>query len=134
MKTNIYSVLILAAALSVSALIPLSAAPAPQVSVPMAYSVSRVDVNSSQSIARGATAWTVLRLLGNPRQKLSGDTWVYYGYQADFKPANDQQCGTLVLTVVRGEVTDIKLVNDRAAKVIAANGKVRFTGMIAASK
>jgi hypothetical protein len=134
MKTNISSVLILAAALSASALIPLSAAPAPQGVVPMAYSVSRVDVNSSESITRGATAWTVLRLLGNPRQKLSSDTWVYYGYHADFEPANDQQCDKLILTVVRGEVTDIKLVNDHAVELIAAHAKTKSTGTIAASK
>jgi len=134
MNTRISSVLILAAALSVSALVPVSAAPAPQGTVPMAYSVSRVDINSSQSITRGATAWTVQRLLGTPRQKLSGDTWVYSGYQADFKPANDQQCDTLVLTVVRGEVSDIKLVNHRAAQLIAAHAETKATGMIAASK
>ena len=133
MKTRIPSVLILAAALSVSALIPLSAAPAPQGVVPMAYSVRSVN-HHGHLIARGTTALTVLRWLGTPRQTLSSDTWIYHGYRADFAPANDQQCGTLILTVVRGEVTDIKLVNDRAAKVIAANGKVRFTGMIAASK
>jgi hypothetical protein len=134
MNTRIPSVLILAAALSVSALIPLSAAPAPQGSIPMAYSVSRVDVNRSQSITRGATAWTVLRLLGTPRQKLSSDTWVYYGYQADFQPANNQQCDTLILTVVRGEVSDIKLVNNRAATLIAAHAETKSTGTIAASR
>ena len=134
MNTRIPSVLVIAAALSVSALIPLSAAPAPQGSVPMAYSVSRVDINSSQSITRGATAWTVLRLLGTPRQKLASDTWIYYGYQADFKPANDQQCDMLILTVVRGEVSDIKLVNNNAATLIAAHVKTKAAGTIAASK
>jgi hypothetical protein len=134
MKTHIPSVLILAAALSVSALIPLFAAPAPQGVAPMAYSVSRVDLNSSESITRGTTAWTILRCLGNPQQKLSSDTWVYYGYQADFEPANDQQCDKLIFTMVRGEVADIKLVNDHAARLIAAQVKVKSTGMIASAK
>ena len=115
-------------------LIPLSAAPASSGVVPMAYSVSRVDVNRSQSITRGATAWIVQRLLGSPRQKLSSDTWVYYGFHADLGTANDQQCDKLILTVVRGEVTDIKLVNDHAAKLIAAHAKTRTAGTIAASK
>lgn len=109
--------LLLAAALSVAALTPLTAAPAPSGVVPTAYSVSRVDVNSSESITRGATAWTVLRLLGTPRQKLSSDTWIYTGFHADFEPANDQQCDKLILTVVRGEVTDIKLVNNHAVEL-----------------
>jgi len=133
MKTRIPSVLILAAALSVSALIPLSAASAPQGAVAMAYSVRSVD-HHGHLITRGTTALTVLRWLGTPRQQLSSDTWVYHGYQADFEPANDQQCDTLILTIVRGEVTDIKLVNDHAAKLIAAHVKTKSTGMIAVSK
>jgi hypothetical protein len=79
MKTRVPSVLLLAAALSMSALVPLSAAPAPQGVVPMIYTVRSV-------------------------------------------------------TVVRGEVTDIKLVNDHAAELIAAHVKVKAAGMIAASK
>ena len=133
MKTRIPSVLILAAALSVSALVPLSAASVPQGVVPMAYSVRSVDQHG-HLIARGTTALTVLRWLGTPHRQLSSDTWVYYGYQADFAPANDQRCGTLILTMVRGEVTDIKLVNDHAAKLIAAHMKVEAAGVIAASK
>jgi hypothetical protein len=133
MKTRVPSVLLLAAALSMSALVPLSAAPAPQGVVPMIYTVRSVNHNG-HLIARGTTALTVLRWLGTPRQTLSSDTWIYHGYKADFAPANDQQCGTLMVTVVRGEVTDIKLVNDHAAELIAAHVKVKAAGMIAASK
>jgi hypothetical protein len=133
MNTRTTSVLILAAALSASALIPLSAAPTSPKADPMAFSVRTVDQNG-QSITRGASAVTVLRLLGAPHRKLSSDTWVYFGYRADSDRANELQCGTLVLTVVRGQVSDIKLVNDHAAQLIAANVKVKPAGMIAASK
>ena len=133
MKTRVPSFLILTTVLNAFALMPLSAVPAPQGVVAMAYSVRSVNQND-HSIMRGATALKVLRWLGTPSEKLSDEMWVYYGYQANFEPANDQQCGTLILTIVRGEVVDIKLVNNRAATLIAANVKVQSAHVVAASR
>ena len=118
MKTRISSVLILAAALSASALVPMAAAPAQQGVVPMAYSVRSVD-HLGYVITRGTSTLDVLQWLGAPHRKPSSDTWVYYGYHADFAPANDQQCSTLVLTIARGDIVDIQLVNKQAAQLIA---------------
>ena len=113
MKTRLPSVVIFAAALSVSAFVPLSAAQAPQGVVPIACSVRSVD-HLGHLVTRGTTTLTVLQWLGVPHRKLSDDTWIYYGYHADSKTANDQQCDTLVLTIVRGEVVDINVFNDNA--------------------
>lgn len=123
MKTRITSVLILAAALSTSALIPLSAAS--KNNLPIGYSVSTINLASSgdEQIACGATQWTVLRLMGSPFRELSPDVWVYHRYHANLDLANEQGCTTLVITFAQGKVADLKLVNNPAVGLIAANSK-----------
>lgn len=121
MKTRITSVLIFAAALSTSAFSPLSAASKNDPLI--AYPVSTLTVASSgyEQIARGATRGTVSRVMGSAYRELSPDVWVYHGYHADLDLANEQGCGTLIITFAEGKVADLKLVNKPAADKIAAN-------------
>ena len=131
MKTNICSVLILAAALSASAL-----SAASKDTSAIAYSVSDVTSASSgyEKIALGTPQATVRRVLGSPRQELAPDVWVYHNYHADLALANEQGCDTVVITFAQGKVADLKLVNHLAATLIASNVKVQSARMIAASK
>ena len=124
MKTRINSVLILAATLSVSALIPLSAAS--NNSSPAAFPVKTLtaSVHGGEQIERGTprgfVAWA-MRLKSH--EELTPDVWVYTGYHADLDQANQQDCGTLVITFANDKVVDLQLVNKPAAAFIAANLK-----------
>jgi predicted secreted hydrolase len=131
MNARIASVLILAAALSASAL-----SAASKNTPAIAYSLNTVTSASSgyEKISLGATQGAVMRVLGSPALELSPDAWVYHNYHADLPLANDQGCDTVVVTFAQGKVADLKLVNHPAAVFIAANVKVRPAGIIAASK
>ena len=126
--------ILLAAALSASAPVSLSAtshhAPA------IAYLVSAVTSASSgyEKISRDATPGTVRRVLGSPCRELSPDVWIYYHYHADLALANEQACDIVVITFSRGKVADLKLVNQSAARYLAAKVKAPSVGLIAASK
>jgi hypothetical protein len=134
MKTRHASLLILAAALSASALIPLSAASHNDPAI--GFPVTTVTVNQGRDeIQRGTTSMTVLRLMGATHQELSPDVWVYRHFQADnLDLANDQGCDALVITFVQGKVADLKLVNQSAVTAIAANMKVRSAEVYAVKK
>jgi len=121
MNTRIASVLIFAAALSSSALTPLSAAS--KNDRPTGYPVSRINFPSSgfEHIAPGATQGAVFWLMGSPTQTVSPEVWIYSGYQANLDLANEQNCNTLVITFAKGKVVDMKLVNKPAVSIIAAN-------------
>ena len=127
------SLLLLAAALSTSALVPMSAA-TKNIS-PIAYSVSSVYVDSrGDFIQRGDTRATVLFVMGRPRQELSPDVWVYSGYQADLDLANEQGCDTQVITFAQGRVVDLKLVNESATRIVTADLKSNRTKFFASAK
>jgi hypothetical protein len=125
MKTNLYSILLLAAALSASALVPLSAASNKEPAI--GFPVTTVKVNQSRDeIKRGTPLMTVLRLMGTQHQELTPDVWICHGFHADnLEMANEQGCDILVITFAQGKVADLKLVNKRAAVVIAANLKFK---------
>jgi hypothetical protein len=131
MNTRTASVLILAAALSVSAL-----SAASNNTSAIAYSVNTATSVSSgfEKVSLGATQGAVMRVLGSPALEISPDTWVYHNYHADLDLANDQGCDTMVISFVQGKVVNMKLVNHTAAVFIAANVKVRPAGILAASK
>jgi hypothetical protein len=117
MKNHTAFVLFLAAALSASVL-----SAAPKNESPIAYSSVNISLGGDQ-IERGAPRGRVRALMGYPKQKLSGDVWLYQGFAADLPQANEQGCTTIIITFANNEVVDLKLVNDRAAAVIAANLK-----------
>jgi hypothetical protein len=122
MKSPTVSVILLAAALSVLALTPLSAAS--KNDFPVAFPVSALIATpqGGERIERGTTradaTWALRRM---PHQELSPDVWVYPGYHANLDAANDHGCGTLMVTFANDKVVDLKLVNKPAAAVIAAN-------------
>jgi hypothetical protein len=125
MKTRIASVLILAAALSTSALLPLSAAS--KDNLPTGYSVSRINFPASNitRIERGTSQVIVSSLMGSPFRKVSPDVWVYRGYVANLDLANEQGCDVMVITFAQGKVADLKFVNEAAVKIIAANSTAK---------
>ena len=131
MNARLPSLLVLAAALSASAL-----SAASKDTPAIAYSVNAVTsvFSGYEKVSLGASQATVRWVLGSPRQELAPDIWVYHNYHADLALANEQGCDTVVITFARGKVSDIKLVNDRAAKSIAANVHVQSARMVAASK
>ena len=131
MNTHRLAVLLLAT--SLAALAP----PAPAASLKelpaVAYPVTSVD-HQGNLVTRGTTALNVRRMLGLPARTLSDDTWVYYGYEADFEPANVEGCDTLVLTFAEGRVTDIKLVNQRTVRLLASHARFETSGLAQTKK
>jgi hypothetical protein len=124
MKTLLPSLLILAAALGASALVPLSAGAQ---NIPAsAYAAKTVASAFSgyEKISCGATLDTVFRVLGSPRRAPSSDVWVYHHYHADLARANEQGCDTVVITFVQGKVAAMTLVNHSAVNLIMANLKL----------
>ena len=121
MKNLTTSVVLLAAALCVSASTPLSADSKNQ--SPRGFSVRTLNVTPyvGEQIERGATRAYVARVMsGQSRQELTSDVWVYSGYHAELDAANEQGCGTMIITFANDKVVDLKLVNKRAVAVIAA--------------
>jgi hypothetical protein len=122
MNTRPVSTLILAAALSLSASIPLFAAS--KNDLPIAYSVNTVTVTSNGSMKiergmyRGDVSWA---LRYKTHEELSPNVWVFSGYHANLDLANDQGCENLVVTFADDKVADLRLVNKTAAAAIAAN-------------
>ena len=133
MKTRITSVLILAAALSASALVSLSAAS--KNTAALAYSVDTLFVKSSgYVIERGATRATVLFAMGEPREELAPNVWTYSRYQANLDIANAQDCNTVVITFDQNRVADLKLVNKKTVSIFAADLKVNQSLLYASAK
>ncbi|HEX2852937.1 MAG TPA: hypothetical protein VHO24_06845 [Opitutaceae bacterium] len=121
MKTRIASLLVLAATLSTLAFAP--AASAATNKAAYGFPISQVVRFDNSEIARGTSEMTVLRLLGSAPEKLSPNVWVYRGFhpKTDVTAGND--CNKLVVTFTDGKVSDLKIVNDSAVRVIAANAK-----------
>jgi outer membrane protein assembly factor BamE (lipoprotein component of BamABCDE complex) len=93
---------------------------APKAETAHAHSVTFVERNSSNSVARGSSRSEVQTALGQPATKLSDDVWVYSNFSAPYPPDAADDCNLLMITFTGGQVTDIKLVNDRARKIYAA--------------
>ncbi len=135
MKARPSSVLILAAALSASAFAPLFASS--KNDSPLAYPISTLIAtsNGDMKVVRGTSIGDVsFALRYNARQELSPNVWAYSGFHANLDLANDQECGTVVITFVNGQVSDMRLVNKPAAAAIAANLKLGASARNIASK
>ena len=122
MKTYATSLKLFVAALGFLLAAALPAAPA---STPAAaYSVKNITRNDVVVIQVGSTTSTVYQSIGYPKRKLSDDVWVYFNFRGSLDEAQNQNCGTLLLTFSNGKVAQIMLVNDRALNTIAAAMKV----------
>jgi hypothetical protein len=135
MKARPTSVLILAAALSASAFAPLFASS--KNDSPRAYPIGVLTATSGGGvkIERGSSMGDVsFALRYRVRQELSPNVWAYTGFHANLDLANDQECGTVVITFVNGQVSDMRLVNKPAAAAIAANLKLGSSARNIASK
>jgi hypothetical protein len=105
---------------------PLAAAHAP-VAPAKAYSVTVVERHNSTLIERGDSEFAVRRKLGEPTRKLDRESWAYARFQAMPERAQTDDCTTLLLVFSKGQVADIKLINDRAAELIVANAQSNRT-------
>jgi hypothetical protein len=131
MNARITSVLILAAALSATGFAS-SKSDSPR-SYPIGTLVA--DSGGGAKIVRGATTGYVSYALRHMnREELSANVWAYSGFHANLDLANDQECGTVVITFVNGQVSDMRLVNKPAAAAIAANLKLGSSARNIASK
>ncbi len=125
MNTRPTSVLILAAVLSASAFAPMFAAS--KNDTPTSFPVNTVTVSSNGDVKivrgmyRGDVSWAMRY---KSHEELSPDVWVFAGYHANLDTANDQGCGSLVITFANDKVVGIQLVNKPAVAGIAANLRV----------
>lgn len=124
MKTRLNPILVIAAALSVSAFATLSAASTQN--LPVAFPVKTLTATDQggEQIERGASRGFVSwAMRSKHREELAPDVWAYSGYHANLDLANQQGCGTLIITFVHDKVVSMQLVNKPAAGLIAANLK-----------
>ena len=138
MNTRIPSVLILAAALSATALSPLFAAPKETPAI--GYWASRVTETTwddlllrteTRTVFPGSSRSIVLAALGQPMSKLAPDVWVYDGFQPDLNQAVQQGCTILVVTFANDRVENMKFVNRPAIDIVAADLKKKSPGRYA---
>lgn len=122
MNTRPASALILAAVLSVSTSIQSFAAS--KNDSPIGYPVNTVtatsngDVKIVRGMYRGDVSWAMRY---KSHEELSPDVWVFSGFHANLDQANDQECGTLVITFANNKVVNLQLVNRPAVSALAAN-------------
>lgn len=119
MKPNI---VIAIAALLTSSIVPPIVASAP--SDPHAYLVHDAFSNGGAVII-GTNETELLRLFGQPSLRLSDTLWVYESkFRAERTPTGDDHgCSTLVVTLSKGHIADMKLVNKSALHVIADSSR-----------
>jgi outer membrane protein assembly factor BamE (lipoprotein component of BamABCDE complex) len=102
-----------------------SFAATPKAATAHAHSVTFVERNSSETVARGNSRREVEKALGRPGAKLSDDVWIYHNFSAPHAPDATDDCNQLMITFAGEKVSDIKLVNDRAKKIYAAQIRAR---------
>ena len=121
MKSPTASVILLAAALNVLALTPLSAASNNELPVMFPVSTLTATVEGGESIQRGTSRSSVLVAMRlKARRELSPNVWLYPGYKANLDLANAQRCETMVVTCADDKGIDLKLVHGPAVAAIAA--------------
>jgi hypothetical protein len=117
MKTSALS-FILCSALGI--ILTPTAYPAPAEAPAKAFRVRAIEQRDMPVVEPGASEFTVRRVLGEPWRKLNSDTWVYERYTASNWKIDTGNCSTLIISFAKGEVVELKLVNGRAEKAIAA--------------
>ena len=71
------------------------------------------------------TESTVRRQLGNASRKLDRDHWIYDRFEALPGRPVTADCSTLLIVFFEGRVSDLKLLNERAEKIISAKLNTR---------
>jgi hypothetical protein len=121
MNTRPVSALILAAALSVAASVPMSAA-SKDAAVALPVQTVTVASNGNIKIERGMYRGDVsFAMKYKNREELSPNVWVYSGFHANSDAEIAQGCESVVITFANDKVVDLQLVNRPAATSIAAN-------------
>lgn len=93
-----------------------------------AYPTSVITLHSNHGddyITLGDSREKVRLLMDCPSQELTRDVWIYHGFSADSKQANEQGCRSMIITFAGNQVVDLKFVNKPAAAAIAASLKLR---------
>ena len=135
MNTRPVSALIIAAALSVSASIPLFAAPKNDLPVTCPVRVLVATSDGCARITRGMYRGAVSHAMRyNSRVELSPDVWVYSGFHADTDSSYAQECGTVVITFADDKVANLQLANRSAVAVLSTNLKFGSSTEFIASK
>src|SRR5207249_2915371 len=117
---NIRPSVLLAIFTALTALAFLPASAAPETKPALAHAVGSVVRSGETVAARGFNMSDVRRHLGEPREKLSANVWVYHNFNAGNAQDRADDCDTLLVTFADGRVSNIQLVNDRAEKIFAA--------------
>jgi hypothetical protein len=134
MNTRPLSTLFLAAALCACVSVPAFASSG---AAPVSYTIRSVTVasNGDIRIVRGMDWQDVAYAMKyKVRQELAPDVWAFAGFGANYEPANQQGCETVVIRFAQGKVADLKLVNQASMSVLTAGLKSRSTDSRLASK
>jgi len=117
MKTHLYPL-----GLSVSLLLLGGALPAAPESAPgLMYPVTQVWCANQDYFQVGAFDIDVSRNLGTPLSQPATDVWIYrHRFSADLEEANRAECHNLMVTFRDRRVTSIRLIDDKAVKVVTA--------------
>lgn len=93
-----------------------------------AYPTAAITLHSNHGddhITLGDSREKVRLLMDCPSRELTRDVWIYHGFSADSKQANEQGCRSMIITFAGDKVVDLKFVNKPAAAAIAASLKLR---------
>lgn len=123
MNTRLANALVLAAALSATALIATgdpSAIGYPASVVTKTSWNDLLERSESRLVAPGSSRAEVLAIIGRPTRALSPDVWVFEGYQPDAEVAVGRGCTHLVVTFARERIARLAFVNGPAVELIAA--------------
>ncbi len=123
MNTRLANALILAAALSATALITTAAPSAIGYPASVVTKTSWNDLlerSESGLVVPGSSRAEVLAILGQPTRALSPGAWVFEGYHPDAEVAVGRGCTHLVVTFAHDRVARLAFVNRPAVEVIAA--------------
>jgi hypothetical protein len=118
MKNTVFSTLVLTVAFAAATASIASATPASNAA--QAHPVKYVERFGNAVVAVGTPLSSVLASLGAPAHKLAADVWAYSGFNAGLQQDRHDDCSTLLIRFQQGKVSEIKLVNDRAEKIVAA--------------
>lgn len=123
MNTRLANALVLAAALSATALIATGAPSAvgyPASAVTKTSWNDLLERTESSLVAPGSSRVEVLAIMGRPTRALSQDVWEFEGYQPDAEVAVRRGCTHLVVTFAHERVARLAFVNSPAVELIAA--------------
>jgi len=84
----------------------------------MAYPVSNVTLPNTTSITIGTGERFVQHNIRRPLCWLGDGTAAYSGFSADREEPNRDGCDVLLVTFAAGRVSDMKLINSRALRVL----------------